>query len=121
MLLMLITFIKLMWKKRGKICSFWGREIQRPCEDRQVVPGEGVPPFCHPAEMARRPQVFFLVGLLTRARLSLPFPLLLFGVFCAGAPDSSEETLAPPGSPLRARTAVLEDGDPLSVPANPRR
>ena len=86
-----------------------------------MVPREGVPPFRRPAEMARMPWVFFLVGLPTRARLSLPFPSLLLGVFCAGAPGSSEETLAPPGSPLRARTAVLENGDPLSVLANPWR
>lgn len=85
-----------------------------------MVPREGAPPFRFPAEMVRRPQVFFLVSLPTWARLSLPFPLLLFGVLCAGAPGSSEETPASPGPPLRARTAVLENGDPLSVPVNPR-
>ena len=63
--------------------------------------------------------MFFLVSLPTRVRLSLPFPLLLFGVLCAGAPGSSEETRASPGPPLRARTAVLANGDPLSVPVNP--
>lgn len=63
--------------------------------------------------------MFFLVSLPTRARLSLPFPSLLFGVLCAGAPGSSEETRASPGPPLRARTAVLANGDPLSVPVNP--
>ena len=88
-----------------------------------MVPREGVPPFRRPAEMARMPWVFFLVGLPTRARLSLPFPSLLLGVFCAGAPGSSEETLAPPGSPQGQDGCVGKwgppecPGEPLEVKA----
>ena len=43
MLLMLITFIKLMWKKRGKICSFGAEKYKDPVRTDRWFPGRASP------------------------------------------------------------------------------
>ena len=43
MLLMLITFIKLMWKKRGKICRFGAEKYKDPVRTDRWFPGRASP------------------------------------------------------------------------------